>query len=160
MSKLPGRGFRFYLPSAASLTLLFIALGILVLGVAFAAAFGFDPDRLDDEGNEILLTSGQRFGNFFIVVGWFVSPFVALLVQIGAWLEKRAVPRASMGCLSALGVAAGAVAAGLAFSATSETSASVGGAIVTAAVSGICCGGPITLLFLIVVVRAFPHVRQ
>lgn len=160
MSKLSGRGYKFYLPSATSLTLFVIALGILVLGVAFAAAFGFDPDRLDDKGNEILLTSGQRFGNFFIVVGWFVSPFVALLVQISAWLEKRAVPRASMGCLSALGVAAGAVMAGLAFSATSETSTSVGGAIVTAAVSAICCGGPIALLFLIVVVRAFPHARQ
>jgi ribosomal protein S27AE len=161
MTSTPRRGLGAFLPTSWSLTLTLIALGILVLGLLFSIAYGLDETRTADDGGEIRLTAGERFGNFLAPLGLFTLPAAAVLVQVGAWLEKRYVPRAGLGCLSALALALAALTAALAMTFNPGSTVEVAQApLMTAVAFAACCVGPVILLFSIVAIRALPKARE
>ena len=80
---------RLFIPSAWPLLLLWASLGMLLSGGALAIAYG--------------LSDRQNFlDNFSIIMGLFVFSGIALLLEIGAWIEKQPPPRFALGLGAAL----------------------------------------------------------
>ncbi len=130
-----------FIPSTRSLVIAGIGLGVLLLGGVFAVAyaFSFDPS--------------ERLEHIGFIFGWMTVPLAALLVQVSAWLEKRAVARAELGCGSVLLVILGMPVAAMGLAFGLENRASAPGAAVI-------CFGPFLLFYSVVVLVALTKAPQ
>jgi hypothetical protein len=116
---------RLFIPSTWPLLLAWISLGLLLAGGALAMAYG--------------LSERQRFlDNFSTIMGIFVFPGIALLLEIGAWIEKQPPARFALGLGAALSIGfAGAFV---------STSMALAAEPVDPGLSSICCTLPAMFL--------------
>ena len=116
---------RLFIPSSWPLLLSWAALGLLVAGSALSTASG--------------LSERQKFlDNFSVLMGIFVFPGIALLLEIGAWLEKQPPARFALGIGAALSI-------GIAGAFTS-TSMALAEEPVNPGLSSLCCTLPAIFL--------------
>ena len=91
MKRLPNLRFRSFLPSTSGITtLVLVALGVSLAGFACSLAYGLSSAR------EEALENGS------FVLGFLTLLPVAVLIDVGAWLEKRPLPRAALGATATL----------------------------------------------------------
>ncbi|MBN1430507.1 MAG: hypothetical protein JXB07_19205 [Anaerolineae bacterium] len=74
-----------FIPSGYPLVAVILAIMIAVAGIVVAILYGLFQQTL---------ATGKAFAMF----GLFFLGFAALIIDIGAWIEKRAAPRLTMGC--------------------------------------------------------------
>jgi hypothetical protein len=116
---------RLFIPSAWPLLLLWASLGLLLAGGALAMAYG--------------LSDRQHFlDNFSTIMGLFVFSSIALLLEIGAWIEKQPPPRFALG----LGAALSAGIAGI----FTTTSMALAEEPIDPGFSSLCCTLPAVFL--------------
>jgi len=120
-----------YVPTGYPLVAVVLAAIIAVAGIIISVLYG-----LAHRENFIYET--------FFPLGMFFFSFSALIVEIGAWLEKRAAPRLVLGCgaVFVMAMACGAVGIADLFTETAEEPADM--IAVTA-----CCSLPMLLIFAI-----------
>ncbi len=136
MIKISRNRLKSFLPSARALVVTWVAFGILFIGCLCAGFFGTTSETetlVEDVG---------------FVLGIVTLPPLALVLEIGALLERRALPKAILGILAMLALIVGGIIASIAFASSEEGSAWVMG----------CLFAPFVFLFSIPAVIALPKI--
>ncbi len=140
MGKISKNHLKAFLPSAKALIATWIAVGILLIGCSCAGIYGAAEEQ------------GAFLENAGFVLGFVTFPPLALVLEIAALLEKRALPKALMGILAVGALIIAAVLGSIGFAASDEGAGDIWA-------MG-CLFTPLILLFSIVVVYALPRVAQ